>query len=400
MNEMAQKNEPISKKVYFYAYLTCAFLLLLCILIFFGFSNLAVSFLVNATQTVVLLLVIYWLNLTIDFILHLYDDNQSKIRHFLLFQQAARTIIKLLLFITAFICLLLIWGMTHSKLIEWYDILFVRGFMIGGTPISITFLFKSIITFLTVYYLFKLLNLAVEKLLKQHSSMDVGTRHAITTAIGYIGLLLAIVLSIYSLGLSGTSIAVILSAFTFGISFGLKEIFSDIFSGFIMLIERPVKVGDRIQVNDLPVTVIGDVKKIQLRATIVDTLDKQTLIIPNSKLITSTIYNESVNKITRMNILVQCAYEEDPINVSKVLLGVAKANPAIKANPAPEIQLKDFKGSGIEFVMRAYCYYSDTIRVSSQLRHEIFQAFAKQGIEIPYNKSIVFLPDFDNPIKD
>lgn len=360
---------------------------LLLALFIIGYSKLSVTLFVKFTQTFLLM----WAGINVQyFIKKIMFKNYRKMSQY--FEKTAMygywlmSGVNLLISFIGVVIFLLIWGLTKVQLLYWFNILFVEGFEIGDTSFSIFIFLRAIVVYLVIYYFFKWFALALEKNLLRYTKFDKGTKHAIITFTGYVGLALAIVSSIYSLGISSTTIAFILSAFTFGISFGLKEVISNIVCGLILLIERPIKVGDLIELEDD----FALVKKIQLRATLVENSYQEVLVVPNSKLITSIVRNVSYKPDTRIDLVIETNYE-DVEKASVLLYQVLDENPYILKSPKPEVVLSNFKNYGAEFNLSAYCAGKNRSIAQNDLRRQILKIFEENDIHIPYEKQIVYL---------
>jgi len=161
-----------------------------------------------------------------------------------------------------------------------------------------------------------------EKILEKRS-FERGLEDSILTILGYLGWGLSLVLALGALGVDTTSLAVVFGAFSVGIGFGLQNIFNNFISGLILLFERPIQVGDTIEINDM----LAKVKKINVRATVVQTLDNASVIIPNADFISNQVTNWSFKDTrARRNIDVGVAYGLDIDLVEKTLLEIARDN--------------------------------------------------------------------------
>jgi potassium-dependent mechanosensitive channel len=213
------------------------------------------------------------------------------------------------------------------------------------------------------------------------SRMDSGIAHSIHTGVGYIGIGLAALFAVSYAGLDVTNLAIVAGALSVGIGFGLQSIVNNFVSGLILLVERPVKVGDWIDVKGQQ----GTVRRISVRATEVETLDRSSLIIPNSELITGVITNATHrNTLGRIVIKVAAAYTSDPEHVLQILSEIAATNPNVLQNPAPIISLDNLGDTALEFSMRVVIpEISRTLEIRSELQISILKAFRAHSIEIP-----------------
>jgi small-conductance mechanosensitive channel len=167
------------------------------------------------------------------------------------------------------------------------------------------------------------------------------------------------------------------------VGFGLQNIAGNFISGLIILFERPIKLGDRIEVG----AVEGDVVRIGSRSTTVVTNDNIAIIIPNSKFITENVVNWShTGENVRFRIPVSVAYGSDVRRVEKVLLEVAAENPDVLREPAPAVRFAEFGDSGLAFELRAWttALLHRRGKLVSDLNFAIYDKFKQHGIEIPF----------------
>jgi len=168
-----------------------------------------------------------------------------------------------------------------------------------------------------------------------------------------------------------------------GIGFGLQNIANNCISGLIILFERPVKVGDRIEVG----SVTGDVIKISSRATTVNTNDNISIIIPNADVINKQVINWSHNdRNVRFSIPVGVSYKEDPAMIKKILTDVAEEHPGVLTWPEPEVLFIQYGDSSLDFDLKVWTnhYIDRPIILRSELYYRIFEKFKEHDIEIPY----------------
>jgi small-conductance mechanosensitive channel len=168
-----------------------------------------------------------------------------------------------------------------------------------------------------------------------------------------------------------------------GLSFGLQNITQNLVSGLIVLIESPIKVGDRIEVSGIT----GDVKKIALRATTICTNDNIEIIVPNSEFISGNVINWShSSRDVRVSLPIGVAYNSDPELVRTILLKVASENNGVLKEPAASVIFKDFGDSSLNFVLRVFtqAFISAPAVLQSDLNFAIFKEFKANSIEVPF----------------
>jgi small-conductance mechanosensitive channel len=269
---------------------------------------------------------------------------------------------------------------------------------LGGaiiTPWQIIYvIFASLVLFFVASRLKKWL---VTSLLTK-SSMDIGARIAIGTITKYLFILGGLVVIIQSIGIDLSTLTVAVGALGVGIGFGLQNVTNNFVSGIIILFERPIKVGDRIEVGNIS----GDVVRISMRATTVLTNDNISVIVPNSEFISSQVINWSHNdRNVRFNIPVGVSYKEDPQKIKALLISVADDNTAVLKEPPPDIIFDEFGDSSLNFILRVWTTkLIQTPQVlKSQLYFEIFKRFREGGIEIPFPQRDIHIKNNNLSIK-
>lgn len=219
------------------------------------------------------------------------------------------------------------------------------------------------------------------------TTMDLGVRTSLATAMTYTGALVAIVVTSAYLGLSLDRIALLASALSIGIGFGLQSIISNFVSGLILLAERPVRVGDWIAIGDLE----GDIKRINVRATEIEMRDRSRLIVPNSDLITKTVRNVTHGtSIGRIRIILRVEDSADPHGVRDLLIARLVEHDAVLGDPAPSVFLTDASNGALEFTCYAYVVSArDVFQVRSDLLFEIIADLKTHGFGLSNSTPVV-----------
>ncbi|MCA9277628.1 MAG: mechanosensitive ion channel [Phycisphaeraceae bacterium] len=212
--------------------------------------------------------------------------------------------------------------------------------------------------------------------------LDSGSRFAISTIVRYLIALIGVIVAFNAVGLKWSQLQFLAAAITFGLAFGLQEIFANFISGLIMLVERPVRVGDTVTVGG----VSGDVTKINIRATTVRDWDRKELVIPNKTFITDQFVNWTLSdKTQRLIIPVGVAYESDVDKVRSVLLGIAREREYVMKDPAPYVVFQSFGDSTLNFELRVFLHSLDNyLEAKTDLHNSITKAFRKEKIEIAF----------------
>jgi small-conductance mechanosensitive channel len=256
-------------------------------------------------------------------------------------------------------------------------------FHLGDTVFTTkTFLSLIISLFLLFYITSKIRKLLVSKIFPRYD-LNIGVSQSIATIIRYLLVIIGLFIIFQTTGIDLSAIGLLIGALGIGIGFGLQNITNNFISGIIILFERPVKVGDRIEVDELA----GNIVNISARATTVITNDNIAVIVPNSDLVSTRVINWSHNnRSVRLNFPVGVSYKEDPEIIKKLLIEVADANKGVLSNPPPDVLFENFGDSSLDFELRVWTdEYSDKPKVlKSQLYYAIFKKFKEHGIEIPY----------------
>jgi small-conductance mechanosensitive channel len=219
-----------------------------------------------------------------------------------------------------------------------------------------------------------------EKLL-QRQPWEQGLKDSILTITSYLAWGLGLLLALSILGVNATSLAVVFGALSIGIGFGLQNIFNNFISGLILLFERPIQVGDFVEVNGI----WAEVKQINVRATVVQTFDNASVIIPNSEFISQQVTNWSFkDRRMRRNIEVGVAYGSDIDLVEKTLLEIVQQKKKVLKFPKPDVLFTDHADSALIFRLRIWVQVEDYWEVPSKIRFDIDHRFRELGIEIAF----------------
>jgi small-conductance mechanosensitive channel len=215
------------------------------------------------------------------------------------------------------------------------------------------------------------------------TSMGAGARHAAGTIARYLLLLIGLLVILQSAGIDLTTFNVLAGAIGIGVGFGLQNVVSNFFAGLIIMFERPIKIGDRIVVDQVE----GDVIDIGARATTVLTNDNIAILVPNSKFITENVVNWQYNdNNVRFRVPVSVAYGSDADKVEKILLEVAQENEDVLEDPPPGVRLLEFGDNGLHFELRAWSasLVHRKGRLMSALNRAIYEKFNEAGIAFPF----------------
>jgi len=255
-------------------------------------------------------------------------------------------------------------------------------FRLGETPITIITIIQLILIIAVFFVVSKLLGRFLRRRILPRLGLDNGVQYTILRVSHYLIMVIGMLTALNLLGIPLTGLAVIFGLIGVGIAFGLQNITSNFVSGIILLFERPINVGDYIDVGETS----GRVISINMRSTTVVTLDNITLIVPNSQFIENTITNWSVGdpKI-RAIISIGVAYGSDTELVANLLLKVAESHPNILPDPKPGVIFKEFGDSSLNFDLRVWILNAiERFDVISDLNYAIDAAFRENNISIPF----------------
>jgi small-conductance mechanosensitive channel len=296
------------------------------------------------------------------------------------------------LVICAIPVLMLQWGFSGADIRDGFKALFF-GLEVGQFRISLARILLGILLFIALLFTTRLCQRWLRERALQQTRMDPGIVNSIDTVVGYVGVAVAALLAVSYAGLDITNLAIVAGALSVGIGFGLQSIVNNFVSGLILLIERPIKVGDRIVVGDQQ----GLVRRISVRATEIETFDRASLIVPNSELITGRVLNWTHrDSLGAVNIKVGVSYAADPDQVIAILKKCADDHPEVLRTPAPAAFFENFGDSALMFNLRiSLPDIAKAAGVQSELRIAVLKALRESHIEIPFNQIDVNLRDLD-----
>jgi small-conductance mechanosensitive channel len=315
------------------------------------------------------------------------SDDASRLAHFWL-----AGIINFVLVAVLFVLLLPGFGVPPGQIVDGIRAA-MAGVKIGGLTISLTDVVIAVALFIVVMSATRFLQRTLEDRILPQTRFDTGVQNSIKAATGYIGIVVAAILAISALGLDLSNLAIIAGALSVGIGFGLQNIVNNFVSGLIILAERPVKVGDWVVIGQHE----GTVRRINVRATEIETFQRASVIVPNSDLLSGALVNWThKNKLGRVDIKLGVAYGSDTELVRQTLLDCAADNPRILTWPKPQVVFRAFGASTLDFELRGFISdVEESLLVKSELHFAIEKAFRERNIEIPFGQTDVHLRDID-----
>ena len=269
----------------------------------------------------------------------------------------------------------------------------ISGVQIGSFNISFTDILLALLVFAIALRLTRMVQRMLEHRILPQTRLDVGAQNSIKSAAGYAGTTIGLVIAVSVAGINFSNIAIIAGALSVGIGFGLQNVVNNFISGLIVLAERPVKVGDWVVVGGAE----GFVKKINVRATEIETFKRTTVIVPNGELISQSIVNYTLhNKLGRVDIPIGVAYGTDPALVEKTLMEVATGHKSVLSYPKPRVIFQAFGASSLDFELRCYiANVEEILTVRTALMFAIERSFRDRNIEIPFAQTDINFKDRD-----
>lgn len=282
--------------------------------------------------------------------------------------------------------------------IAWADLILAVqqafvGIQVGGIHFSLRSIMLAALMFVIVLAVMRFFQRMLSTRVLPNTKLDQGLQHSVSAIFGYAGICLAILLAVSAAGLDLSNLAIIAGAISVGIGFGMQSIVNNFVSGLILLVERPIKVGDWIVVGADQ----GFVKDIRVRATEIETFDRSSVVIPNSELISNRVLNWTLKERSGRGIIkIGVSYGADIEKVREILFEMADKRREILTYPAPQVVFMDFGASSLDFELRYFLRdIGDVIAVGSSIRFELVQRFRDEGIEIPFPQRDLNLRDID-----
>jgi len=252
-------------------------------------------------------------------------------------------------------------------------------FTLGGAPFTVSSVVKVIVLFVAlVWFSGAMRRWTVSRALR-HTHLDEGTRQAAGSIVRYLVLIVGLVLILQNVGVNLTALSVIAGAVGVGVGFGLQNICSNFVSGIIIMLERPIKVGDRVEMAAIE----GTVRDIGARRTTIVTHDNITILVPNQKFITDQVTNLVYAAAPiRLRVPVQVAAGSDPSTVERLLLEAALAQADVMKEPAPEVLRPTLVGAPLAFELCVWHDAHGPVRrhLTSDLNHQIDQRLRAAAI--------------------
>ncbi len=253
----------------------------------------------------------------------------------------------------------------------------------GGVEVTLgLILYLALLFWLLIFITGRIKKIVMRRFMTGDDA-EIGVRQAVATIVRYFAVVLGSFVILQTAGIDLSAVLVVAGGLGIGIGFGLQNVISNFISGLIILFERPIKVGDRIDVGG----VTGDVTKISLRATSIRTNDNISILIPNSEFIESRVTNWTYSdRDIRIKAPVGVSYSSDAREVEKLLLSVAAEESGVLKNPPPEVWFAEYGESSLNFVLLVWTreYITRPPVLQSNLNFAIQKKFREHGIQVPF----------------
>jgi len=303
-------------------------------------------------------------------------------------------LVQILIWTFIFSNIMVDWGLFNlpSEAIQGFLAL---GFTVGEKKITVGLVFAAV----AILYGSFLISWAVQTVFMEEvlrrRQVEAGVRMSMARLVHYVLVLVGFMIALSALGFDLKNITILGGALGIGIGFGLQTVVSNFVCGLILLFERPLKVGDVIELG----TQWGSVKKLGLRATVIQTFDQAEVVVPNTDLISNQVTNWTLaDRQIRFTIPVGVAYGSDIALVMKSLTEFAEENPLVLKDPPPQVLFSALGASSLDFELRIWLAdINDRRQVQSELLVEIDRRFRELDIEIPFPQSDLHLRSVDPP---
>lgn len=269
--------------------------------------------------------------------------------------------------------------MDFSTLLSWLNTPLVT---IGQTPLTFSGIGVAILVFFSSLIVSSLVQKIVFERIVKGTKLDEGFAFAVQRIVHYVIVVVGVYLATQIIGIDLGSFAVLFGFLGVGIGLGLQNVTSNFVAGLLLLFERPISVGDFVEIDGQ----VGRVLSINMRATFIQTLDRVTVIVPNAKFTDGHVVNWSIiDKKMRVHCQVGVAYGSDLAKVKSVLLNVAANHSEVLKSPEPDVFFEEFGDSSLNFDLTVWINDASRQRVvRSQINFAIDAAFRQAGITIPF----------------
>ncbi|MFW6071779.1 MAG: mechanosensitive ion channel family protein [Candidatus Bipolaricaulota bacterium] len=269
-----------------------------------------------------------------------------------------------------------------------WDLLQKSIFTVSGQGISVmSFLYFVVVIVLSVV-LSRLFVQFLKRNVYSQTEIERGAQYTLSRLVRYVTITIGFLIALQMIGFDLSVLAVFGGLFGVGIGFGLQNIFSNFASGIILMLERPIQVGDTVELDGI----LGKVEEIRFRVAVVNTFDNESIIVPNSHLVSEEVTNWSYGGDSRLRLRIPIGvdYGTDIQQVEDILLEIADEEEKVMPEPEPQVFFKEHADSSLNFELRVWIPSpQERIKVRDNIRREIDRRFNEAGIGIPFPQTDV-----------
>jgi len=395
LNKQTEKVSPFVHNVFRLSIVLMALFIAAFIGNLFGYVNLSVFLLKIAAKSATIILIIYSVHKILEIIINTgCEVGRASKTNFLktYWDSIQKRLIQTLNFLAVFFAIKLILESmeVYRSLYSYITDILVYNIKIGTITLSLGGVIGMILIFMISFFITNIIRVIFETHEYITNKLSKGLSFAISSTIRYLIIIFGVVLGLAYAGVDMSKFGLLAGALGVGIGFGLQNIVNNFISGLILLYERPVEVGDIIEVGQL----MGEVKSIGVRASRVKTYDGAEVVVPNGNIISNDLINWTLsdNK-RRIDIRIGVAYGADPNEVLKLLQQTAVEHNKVLIDPPPRPLFIEFGDSSLNFRLLCWTHFEEGLGVKSDIFTAIYNALADANIEIPF-------PQVDLHIKD
>ncbi len=280
----------------------------------------------------------------------------------------------------------------YEDVVAYLDAILNREWVFGTVTISVMAVVSFFIMVIGSFYIGKLVRYLLEEEVMQRLKIKASLSNSISTTVYYVIITLGIFLAVFGFGINWDDVSLIFSALGVGIGFGLQGIIMNFISGLVITYERPLKVGDTIEVG----TLIGDVTEIGVRSSKIKTFTGAEVVVPNGDLISKELINWTLSdKLKRQELRFKTSYNQDPELVISIMKAEAMKNENVLPEPNPLGLFEGFGDSALEFRLLFWTPFGVGMGTKSNLAIAIYKAFQEQNVEVPIPKQEITVKKLD-----
>ncbi|WP_020527618.1 mechanosensitive ion channel domain-containing protein [Flexithrix dorotheae] len=291
------------------------------------------------------------------------------------------SVTKLFFFILWMRSVLRIYGV-ETIFVEGFLEFFYTSYEFGTASISVANVFSFVFTIWLSVFITRIIRAILEDEILDRLTLPIGVPNTVSMMVRYSLITLGFFLAVAAAGIELTSLSIIFGAFSVGIGFGLQNIFNNLVSGIILAFERPIKLGDTVEVGNL----IGTVKSMGMRSSNVRTFEGAEVIVPNGQLISKEVVNWTLSdQHRRIEIMVRVSHDSDPHEVYEILLKIISNHQFVLLNPNPGVYFQEITEDALHFRLLFWTSnFGEWIRIRSDIYFSIFDELKTRGVKVHF----------------